>query len=254
MKVNLAQIGMLILIGSTVCSAQWSTQQPVDTRAEPIYPNKPYSFRSTPPNYNPYQFNWATGQWVYVPIPYAPQATGSAYNPYRFNAYTGKWDYVPLPSAPGVGPVNNSGLSVPPPPPMPQPVQTMQPPGGPPVETYKPPTGQPTTLPSVQIAKPIVMTFDGKIVGEQAVDLYGDGRPHLLLRLRRADGASGTVDVGERFDMPEDKSPAANNPATITVTGNLGEIDGNPVIFANQIWIGEKTVPVVRGATTQAVK
>jgi hypothetical protein len=241
----------LILIAAGVCSAQWSTQQPTDTRVEPIYPPKPYSFRTTPPNYNPYQFNWATGQWDYVPIPYAPEAAGSAYNPYRFNAYTGHWDYVPIPSQPGVGPVNNSALGVPPPPPPPP----NQPPAPSPPAVQTITSDQalwspPTTLPSVQIAKPIVMTFEGKIIGERAVDLYGDGRPHLLLRLRRADGASGTVDVGERLDLPETNSPDGKGP-TITVTGNLGEIDGTPVLFANQVKIGTVAQPVIRAPATQ---
>ena len=244
-------IGILILIASLRCPAQWSTQQPVDTRVEPIYPSKPYSFRTTGPNYDPYQFNWATGQWIYVPIPYAPEAAGTAYNPYRYNAFTGRWDYIPIPSQPGVGPVNNSALSAPPPPPPPANMQPVRPPSPPPRAAGDEALWAPTTLPSVQIAKPITMTFDGKIIGERAVDLFGDGRPHLLLRLRRADGASGTVDVGERLDLPEASTPAGKD-MTVTATGNLGEIDGTPVLFANQVKIGNVTRQINRGAATQA--
>jgi hypothetical protein len=108
----------------------------------------------------------------------------------------------------------------------------------------------PTTLPSVQIAKPITITFDGKIIGERAVDLYGDGRPHLLLRLRRADGASGTVDVGERLNLPEANTPAGKD-MMVTATGNLGEIDGTPVLFANEVKIGNVTKQINRGPATQ---
>jgi hypothetical protein len=250
MKLPLLKLGTFILLACGVCSAQWSTEQPVDTRVEPIYPRSPYSFRTTSSNYNPYQFNWATGQWIYVPIPYAPEAAGSSYNPYRFNAYTGRWDYLPIPAQPGVGPVNRSALAAPPPPPPPDYGQPPPPPAAPPPMDDTS-LWTPTTLPSVQIAKPIVMTFEGKVISERAVDLYGDGRPHLLVRLRRADGASGTVDVGERLDLPESELKSGGSP-TITATGNLGEIDGTPVLFANQVKMGNVTTRISRGAATQA--
>ena len=78
-----------------VCVAQFPVPTEVDQRVSPVYPRKqPYAFRSTGPNYDPFQFNWYTGRWDYVPIPY-DEVPGIAGTPYQYNSFTGRWDYVP---------------------------------------------------------------------------------------------------------------------------------------------------------------
>lgn len=84
----IATIGILAVYSL----AQWQVQPQIDTRVGPIYPENPsYNFR-TRNNYNPFQFNWYTGRFDYVPIPY--DSAGSSNQ---------NWQYSPPPSAPGVG-------------------------------------------------------------------------------------------------------------------------------------------------------
>src|ERR1051326_4219698 len=66
----------------------------------PVYPGRgqPNSvYTTTPSGYDPFQLDWSTGRFRYVPIPYEPEQPGPNYDPYRFNWYTGRWDYVPYP-------------------------------------------------------------------------------------------------------------------------------------------------------------
>jgi len=252
----------LLFATAPACFAQESTQQPVDTRVEPIYPRKPYSFRTTGSNYDPYQFNWATGRWDYVPIPYASQTPGPNYSPYVFNTYTGHWDYVPLPSPSQ----SNAQSTVIAPPPAPPSSATTPPLSGSSAINAESPAGmllgaaapaptddsplwvRPTTRPAPELAlRPRTLTFQGRIVSQRAVILTGDATPHLLLRLRNSDGASGTVDVGSQLDLPELNSNSPKD-QVLTVTGYVGDIDGTIVLFANSIRIGSRTITVDRHA------
>jgi hypothetical protein len=223
---------------------QWSAEQPVDTRTEPIYATNPYTFRSASANYDPYQFNWDTGRWDYVPVPYSADTPGANYSPYRFNTATGHWDYVPVspPSMPTSGQM--------PPAPPPPPAQNNIPGAGAP--TAQPPPAddsalwnRPTTQPTPQTYIPRTLTFSGRIVSERAIDLSGSPPPHLLLRLLNSDGASGTVDVGDYIDLSK-LSADMGKDQTLTVNGYLGEIDGTPVLFATTIRAGSTTITVDR--------
>jgi hypothetical protein len=67
-------------------------------RVGPVYPEKPYP--GATPNqaqsgYDPFQLNWRTGRYDYVPIPYDNEPGGN-YSPFRFNWHSGQWDYVPV--------------------------------------------------------------------------------------------------------------------------------------------------------------
>ena len=70
-------------------------------QSEPPSESSREYYGTTPPNYNPFQFNWHSGKWEYVPIPYEPEPAGPNYNPFRFNWSSGKWDYVPIPESQG---------------------------------------------------------------------------------------------------------------------------------------------------------
>src|SRR5437868_6947139 len=68
-------------------------------RVGPVYPEKPNQVAA--PNqaqsgYDPFQLNWRTGRFEYVPIPYDNEPEGSGYSPFRFNWHSGNWDYVPV--------------------------------------------------------------------------------------------------------------------------------------------------------------
>ena len=47
--------------------------------------------------YDPFQLDWSTGRFNYVPQPYDIQPAGAGYNPYQINWYSGQFDYVPVP-------------------------------------------------------------------------------------------------------------------------------------------------------------
>lgn len=53
------------------------------------YSNYKYSNLS---GYDPFQLNWSTGRFDYVPMPYEAGPRGQ---PYQFNWFGGRWDYVP---------------------------------------------------------------------------------------------------------------------------------------------------------------
>ena len=61
----------------------------------PVYPEKPQPYTAAPPGYDPFQLDWSTGRFRYVPIPYDQR---SSTGPYRFNWYSGRWDYSPFPA------------------------------------------------------------------------------------------------------------------------------------------------------------
>ena len=54
---------------------------------------------------DPFQLNWQTGRFDYVPVPYQQQP-GAPYSPFQYNPFTGHFDYVPVPppAAPDYGP------------------------------------------------------------------------------------------------------------------------------------------------------
>ncbi len=47
--------------------------------------------------YDPFQMDWQTGRFRYVPLPYDAQPAGSGYNPFQINWFSGRFDYVPVP-------------------------------------------------------------------------------------------------------------------------------------------------------------
>jgi hypothetical protein len=217
----LRAIAASAILLSTLLLATSMGQWQVDPRVGPIYPTKPYSFRSAPPGYDPFQFNWQTGRWDYVPIPYDQPAPGQAPSPYQFNWHSGRWDYRPWDAARG------GNMTQPDNPPPSQPDDS---------QLWAPATTQPADDP------PKSMSFTGRLESMRAVKLSGSGSPELLLRLRNHEGKAATVDVGSHIQLPDD--PGGRN--QITATGKSGEIDGCPVLFADQITIGEKTQSVMR--------
>lgn len=187
------------LLLTTAASAQYQVQTQEDTRTQPAYPTSsaqpsPYSFRTQPLGYDPFQFNWFTGRFEYVPIPYDQQA-GS---PYQFNCYSGRWNYNPAAGASSASPGGQASAGQAPPPNVPMP--------SPPAAVVRQPDdsglwSRPTTRPASVEAK--VVEFKGKVVGLRAVNLMGDSRPHILLRLRADNNTTATVDVGDRLDLAE---------------------------------------------------
>jgi hypothetical protein len=102
---------MRVLIASLVVlalAAELSAQH----RIGPIYPEKQLP-QTAPPvatsGYDPFQLDWSTGRFVYVPIPYEHEPAGPNYNPFRFNWHSGRWDYVPYP---GPGTTNESSKNL----------------------------------------------------------------------------------------------------------------------------------------------
>jgi hypothetical protein len=70
-------------------------------RVGPVYPEKGNQVASpgqAQSGYDPFQLNWRTGRYEYVPIPYENEPGGaeSGYNPFKFNWHSGQWDYVPV--------------------------------------------------------------------------------------------------------------------------------------------------------------
>jgi hypothetical protein len=225
---------------AAVCAAQYPAPNEIGQRVSPVYPkNRPYVFSSTGPNYDPFQFNWYSGRWDYVPIPH-DGAAGTA--PYRFNSYSGRWEYAPpmrgqQPNQPGrevIAAPPAQGLNATNPE-----AQTNAPSQQNDEGLWVVPATQPTTAPA-----PRTVSFQGKLVSIRATDLNGDVRPHLLLRLRSEGGANATVDVGNRLDFVAEMKLAAD--VTITVKGKLGSLDNYPVLFADQLIIGAKTFDVDR--------
>jgi hypothetical protein len=241
----IATIGILTLYSL----AQWQVQPQIDTRVGPIYPQNPsYNFR-TRGNSDPFQFNWYTGRFDYVPIPY--NSAGSSNQ---------NWQYSPPPSVPGVAgsvpqyvfggpPASN----VAPQPSAPSPTAVS--PNIPSVPTPDDTTlwmPAPATQPS-DAAPPKPVTFEGRICGIRAADLMGDSTPELLMRLRSDAGAIGTVDVGERLIFPQGTFDS-NARGYITATGMLGALDGHLILFAQKITIGKTTIPIDRDGMTNSQK
>ncbi len=218
---------------------QWQQQPQVDQRTGPIYPPNPaYDFHSRRGNYDPFQFNWYSGQWDYFPVPFSSgEASNEGQPPYVYNNMLQNWngnlpEYAPVQTSPGVG-------SVPAPPP----------------ESEQQPIGDlglwgPTSRPEVQVGTQEVK-FCGKLTSMRTIDLMGVAHPQLLLRLVSAKGAKGTVDAGDNLQLPplHDLSDLQ-----ITATGKLGMVDGNLVLFADKLEFGNTTVDVKREATTQPSK
>jgi hypothetical protein len=80
------------------------------------------------------------------------------------------------------------------------------------------------------------------------MSLEGAPYPHLFLRLHNANGANGTVDVGEKLEFPE---IASASDLQVTVTGKLGTVDGNLVLFADSVKFGSHGCDVNRHGGNQ---
>ncbi|MGD0465054.1 MAG: hypothetical protein ABSB74_21430 [Tepidisphaeraceae bacterium] len=236
----------LIVCLTVFAWGQWQAQPQIDPRVGPVYPVNPaYNFYSQS-NYNPFQFNWGTGQWDYVPIPdessQLSREPAPPPGPVPYLPYGGDQRY-PL----------NYGRP-----------QTLNPAAqsNPPAAQGKPPAPKPddsglwsgpttrTTRPAQTVA-PRIVKFAGRIVAIKAVEMFGEPNPHLLLRLRNDAGATGTVDAGLRLVFPD----AAFDPGAkghVAVTGQLGILDGQLVLFADQIVFGSQTVTIDRPGKSTA--
>src|SRR5690349_7223780 len=87
---------IFLLSATLICSltvfavAQWQVQPQIDPRVGPIYPVNPsFNFYSRQNN-DPFQFNWASGRWDYVPFPDG----GSSGRPYQYSPppYRPNWN------------------------------------------------------------------------------------------------------------------------------------------------------------------
>jgi hypothetical protein len=218
----------VVLPGKLLAQVQVQTQvnPQVQTQLGPFYP-KPYSFRSMPSNYDPYQFNWYSGRWDYVPIPYDSDSSGSVYAPPPPQSVSAPVPAAPTPPSATVPPTNASVPSA----------------GeGAPDDTEL--WSLPTTRP-MAFAAPRDVTFEGRIVAIKAMNLRGQMHPHVLLRLRNDKEAMGTVDVGWCLQIPE--LPVGNGPdSTVKVVGQLGEVDNSLVLFAHKISFGPRTFDIDR--------
>jgi hypothetical protein len=242
MKRLIFLLSAALLGGLTVLAlGQWQTQPQIDGRVGPLYPVNPsYNFRSDQ-NYDPYQFNWASGRWDYVPLAGGggSSAQPRGYNPPPYRPY---WDEG--------GPyVFGAPMTMNPSPPAPSPqsdTSPINPPGPMPddSELWAIPTTQPQ-----KTVEPKMVKFEGRIVAIKAVKLMGETTPHLLLRLVNRTGATGTIDAGQRLAFPD----AAFDPAVkgnVTVSGQLGVLDGHLLLFADQIAFGSQTVAIERRGRT----
>src|SRR5689334_16343625 len=81
--------GLLISAVARPLDARWRGWEA--NRSEKWQPN------SVPSGYDPFQLNWSTGRFQYVPIPYDTFS-----GPYAFNWHSGRWDYVPYAPPPAV--------------------------------------------------------------------------------------------------------------------------------------------------------
>jgi hypothetical protein len=231
-----------VLGGLTVFAfGQWQVQPQIDPRVGPIYPANPsFNFHSAS-NYDPFQFNWGTGRWDYVPVPY--DSGSDSGRPYQYSPPPVRpyWNEPGSPvfgSAPSQNPAPPSGVS-------PGAISNAVPPNNP---APTPDDSQLWTTPATQPEKaavPQIVKFEGRIMAIKAVELAGEPTPHLLIRLRSNAGAMGTVDAGQRLAFPD----AAFDPSVkgyITVTGQLGMLDGHLLLFADQITFGSQIVTVGR--------
>lgn len=243
MKRWISLSALALVAGLTVFSSgQWQAQPQVDPRTGPIYPVNPaYNFRSAS-NYDPFRFNWASGRWDYVPIPYDSSSQFSR----EPSPAPGPVPYMPY----GGGP-QNQWTDAPPHtvnPAVPSGNQPTNPPAPTPDDSEL--WSSPTTRPEQNVA-PQIVKFEGRIVCIKAVALAGEPTPHLLLRLRNDAGATGTIDAGQRLAFPD----AAFDPGAkgnISVTGQLGVLDGHLLLFANQIAFGSQTITIDRSEKSVA--
>lgn len=234
-------IVILPLVLLTAAMAQWQVNPQTQQRNEPVYPNKPYSFQSAPPGYDPFQFNWYSGRWDYVPIPYG--SVGQS--PYQLNQNNGQWNYVPQPAPPAPaapqssapGAPNDGVIRTPPPaitPPMR--ISTTQPDDS---KLWALPATQPTEHSARQV------NFQGRLIGIRTINLRGSAQPELLLRLRDRNGKTATVAIGQRLYIPN--SYPVSDGLQIAGAGKAGDIDSSPVIFADQLSINSKPTTIERG-------
>jgi hypothetical protein len=224
-RICLSFLVVLWAIGSAF--GQWEVTPSNDSRVEPIYPTRPYSFHEGRANYDPYQFNWYSGRWDYVPIPYDYTPPGQTAAPYRPT-----WE-INTNQTPG-RPAVPQQTAAPAPAPAPAPEKTTD------TELWILPTTQPFT-----VGVPKVIHFTGKVVSVRAANLAGERYPHLLMCLRNATGATATVDVGERLEIPQ-TAPGTNPLDEVDTTAKLGDVDGSPVLFPDEIKLGNQTVKIDR--------
>jgi hypothetical protein len=225
----------VVLLAGSFSVGQFAVNPQVNEQVGPIYPPNPqYNFYSHGGDGDPFQFNWASGHWDYVPIPWnneRPWMTHVPQQPYVWNPNRPEYTVVQNPGQPGVGAV-----------PANQPVNPQQ---------YAPDdTGlwnPPTTRPDDHVGTQIVQ-FTGRIVGIKAMSLGGVPYPHLFLRLRNANGANGTVDAGEKLEFPDVASP---DDLQVCVTGKLGTVDANLVLFADSVKFGSHDCEVKRQGGNQ---
>jgi hypothetical protein len=217
----LSSLIVLWAIGSAF--GQWEVTPTNDSRVEPIYPTRPYSFHEGRANYDPYQFNWYSGRWDYVPVPYDYTPPGQTAAPYQptWEINTGQTQ--------GRAAVRQQTAT-----PAPEPAKATD------TELWIPPTTQPYT-----VGTPKVVHFTGRIVSIRAANLAGERHPHLLMRLRNAAGATATVDVGDRFEIPQ-TAPGTKVLDEVDTTAKLGDVDGSPVLFPDEIKLGNQTVKIDR--------
>jgi hypothetical protein len=220
--------------------AQWQVNPQTQQRNEPVYPRKPYSFQSAQPGYDPFQFNWYSGRWDYVPIPY--ETPGES--PYQLNPNSGQWNYVPQAAAPAPSRPREAAPSAP----SDGSLKTSPPPTPPMrISTTQPDDSKLWALPATQPAEqmPQQARFDGRLVGIRAVNLRGSAQPELLLRLRDRNGKTATVAVGQRLHIPN--SYPVSDGLEIAGIGKAGDIDNSPVVFADQMSINSRPAAIERG-------
>jgi hypothetical protein len=237
MKRSIPLLALTMLAGLAVLAhAQWQAQPQIDSRFGPIYPVNPaYNFHSAS-NYDPFQFNWASGRWDYVPIP-----NQTSQNPAQPAPPPGPVPYMPY------GWTQQSHQSL-------TPAHTVEPKPSDETPPAKPTPDDsefwaaPTTRPQPKIV-PHIVKFEGRVIAIKAIDLAGEPTPHLILRVRNDAGALGTVDVGQRLAFP-DSAFAPESKGHISVSGQLGILDGHLLLFANQITFGSQTITVDRPGIT----
>jgi hypothetical protein len=225
----------LIFVAGSFSVGQYAVNPQIDQRVGPIYPPNPsYNFYSHGADSDPFQFNWASGRWDYVPIPYDNNESWRTHVPQQ--------PYVWNPNRPEFSVVQNPGLT-PGAVPANQPVNPGQNPSIDDSGLWKPPTTQPEPQVGTQIVQ-----FSGRIMGIRAIALHGAPYPHLFLRLHNANGASGTVDAGEKLEFPD---VASASDLQVCATGKLGTVDGNLVLFADSVKFGSHPCDVKRQGGNQ---
>ena len=88
-------------------------------------------------------------------------------------------------------------------------------------------------------------SLSGRITSISAVKLRGDTRPHLIARLETNSGQVIPVDLGHRLNVG-DMLGQIDVEQPFRVSGRIGRINNTPVLFAQQIRLGDRTFPVQR--------